>query len=900
MNEKWYSLSISEAEKILNTNVSSGLDPKEAERRRRRGEGGSVYSPVGQSVLAHASKAASDITVIMFALAALISAFLDDGKRAGLAFVLSLVALGAAVVGYVLSRREFESGAELSIPRSRVIRGGRVYLIDSENVVQGDVLLLGKGDVVPADCRLISSSDMRAVEFVGKFSGKEKRELNEKDAAFVCRPEDKPNVSAQKNMLVASSVIVSGSGRAVAVRTGKRTFLSLLVGEIDIIPKKKKDMKILTDFSKILGKINLALLIAIVPFAAIVMITGKNELGILDVLLSMLALAVTSGSGIIGGLTYIFPALTMHSDYVGEYGARIKYPDAIQELNYIDSVLVVGNKALCDNTKHVESVFASNRFYDSETAKKGGNQALNCFLDLAVLGTSHYLNSSVGSAFSGSESAILGAKAIANFASECGIDRSDLEEKYLQIEFSPAGVSGYDTTLIKSGEEYRIICASESSELLGLCDYIRTPDGAVALDDDKKSDIIRACSQLVKKAKSVTLIASRISPISRLERLGLVQNRLIFEGYILYSDPYEETLGERIAEMKEADITFYYASEENSESVITAFNIGAVKGKHEIAYASAFRRAGKKITDGIGNYRAYLGFGEKELCKLAQAIRGDDGTLAVIASETDHLALLNCANIAVAVTDSHSERTSIDTFCECSEIIRKNADVLVPFAKKAYGGFEAFYRTVIASKRMCAGLCGFVRYLAFSASLRLILALIPLFFGKMLLSAVQIIFLGTLTDIPAIICFALSKRTSSLTDNIEDIETMLLSPLKKLLKYLVSGASLGLVMLLFAAVFGSMGSVQSEQLSVFAFAGALLTQLFAIVIISKPSNNDRTVKAIICVLSVIIAAILVLSLCFKGFGELLGVAYPGWQICSAALLISVIGYVILLVTDRYI
>ena len=107
-------------------------------------------------------------------------------------------------------------------------------------------------------------------------------------------------------------------------------------------------------------------------------------------------------------------------------------------------------------------------------------------------------------------------------------------------------------------------------------------------------------------------------------------------------------------------------------------------------------------------------------------------------------------------------------------------------------------------------------------------------------------------------------------------------------------------MLLFAAVFGSMGSVQSEQLSVFAFAGALLTQLFAIVIISKPSNNDRTVKAIICVLSVIIAAILVLSLCFKGFGELLGVAYPGWQICSAALLISVIGYVILLVTDRYI
>ena len=57
MNERWYSLPISDIEKKLNTNASSGLDLKEAERRRRRGEGGSVYSSARLPILQQCSLA---------------------------------------------------------------------------------------------------------------------------------------------------------------------------------------------------------------------------------------------------------------------------------------------------------------------------------------------------------------------------------------------------------------------------------------------------------------------------------------------------------------------------------------------------------------------------------------------------------------------------------------------------------------------------------------------------------------------------------------------------------------------------------------------------------------------------------------------------------------------------
>ncbi len=899
MNERWYSLSISEIEKILKTNASSGLDLKEAERRRRRGEGGSVYSSARDSLLQHITRIATDITVILFVVAALISAFLDDGKRAGVALVLSLVAFAASSVGYILSKRHFESGAELSYPRTKVIRGGRVYVIDHDLVVSGDIILLGKGDIVPCDCRLVSSSEMRAVEFLGKIAGKEKRGLNEKYAEFICRPENKPNVSEQKNMLVASAVIVSGSGRAIAVRTGRKTFLSLLAGELDIVPERKKEIKLLHSLSKVLGRVNLALLIAAVPFVIIAMLTGKSELGLFDVILTMLALTVSLGSELIGALTYIFPAAAMKKSEMRERGTQIKFPSAVQELNYIDSVLVVGNDALCDSNKSVESIFASNNFYDGKSLSGEGNQVLNCFMDLAVLGTSHYLDSGLGSIFAGSDNEILCAAAIARFAEGCGISRSVLEERYRRVEFSPAGVSGYDTTLISDGEEYRVICTSDNASLLALCDYIRTPDGAIALDEDKKSDIIRACTQLSKKSKSVTLVASRISPIARLERLGLVQNQLILEGYVVYSDPYGETVAERIEEMRESDITLYYASEECAESVINAFNIGAVKSKREIAYASAFRRSGKKISADFGQYRAYLGFGERELEELVKLIRGEDGTLAVIASETDHLSLLNRANIAVATSDTYEKRTALDTIRESSEIMRKNADILVPFARKVSGGFEAFCMAIIQSKSACVGLGRFLRYLAFSASMRLALTLLPIFAGKIILSAVQIMFLFALVDIPAMICLALGAHTGHLGDRIEDVETIVSSPFKKLIKYLISGAALGAVMLMLAAVFGSTGTVLGEHLSTFAFASAALSQIFALFIIAR-QEEGRFKKIFISVMFLLVASLIALAILFPAIGTCLGVSYPGWQICSASVLISVIGYVILLVTDRYI
>ncbi|MBE6539040.1 MAG: cation-transporting P-type ATPase [Ruminococcaceae bacterium] len=890
MNERWYSLTVEDIEKKLNTNVSLGLDKKEAERRRRRSGSASLYRQISESPFVHVGKLASDITFIIFVLATLISVFFDKGKTSGTCLVIALFAFTASIIIYLLSKNSFERAAELSLPRVKVLRDGKPRLIDSSDVVVGDIILLEKGDIVPADCRLVSCFDMRAIEFVGRIAGKEKKELTVKDASVIYRNDEKLGIAAQQNMISASSVISSGDGIAIAVKTGKNTFVSSMLGELEAFPVAKREMRVMGSLSRLFSRCSLAVLIATVPITAIAMIIGRNNYGILDVFLLMLALSVTVGGELIFGMSYIFPAAAVRRWGRAKGSAVIKFPSSIEEMNYVDSVMILGSKSVCCDEKYVESVFAANRFYDALTAKDEADDALNCLMDIALLGTSRRLAEKEFS----KKTSNFNAKAISDFASFLEIDREKLMNLYELVEFSSSDVSGFDTSLVKNGEEYRVICVSEDSSLISLCTHIRTPEGALALDNDKKSDILRACSQLSKKAKSVTLVASRISPCSSLSRLGALQNQLIFEGYIVYSEPYIDTCAARINEMHEADIDVYFIAEENAESVITAFNIGAVKGKHEIAYASAFRRNGKSISENFGQYRAYLGFNMREIEELSKLIKGDDGTLAVIASETEHLSLMNGANVSAVLSDfDGNERRH-------PEIISKNADVLLPGALRSGGGFEAFCAAVLASKSASGGLCRFIRYLSFSASLRLTLSVIPLFFGRMLLSAVQIMFAGMLVDIFALLVMAFARNTLTFSDKIEDVETLFTSPFKICAKYLVSGAVLGLVVLMLSVVFGSANIVSASLMNVFSFVGTVLSELFAIFIIARIKEEDKTASKFFGTFAVAVIAIIILSLAVPSFGALLGVTYPGWQVCAAAPLVSVIGYVMLLVTDRYI
>lgn len=53
---------------------------------------------------------------------------------------------------------------ELSAPRSKVVREGKLMEVSSEQLVLGDIIKLEQGDKIPADARIIDASNFRVNE----------------------------------------------------------------------------------------------------------------------------------------------------------------------------------------------------------------------------------------------------------------------------------------------------------------------------------------------------------------------------------------------------------------------------------------------------------------------------------------------------------------------------------------------------------------------------------------------------------------------------------------------------------------------------------------------------------------------------------------------------------------
>ena len=93
---------------------------------------------------------------------------------------------------------------------------GREQQIPTSHLVPGDVILLHMGDKVPADCRVIFSSNLKV----------NNAELTGESKAVKCTTiPTNENILESTNMVFYSSLIVEGNGEAIVVATGDQTVL---------------------------------------------------------------------------------------------------------------------------------------------------------------------------------------------------------------------------------------------------------------------------------------------------------------------------------------------------------------------------------------------------------------------------------------------------------------------------------------------------------------------------------------------------------------------------------------------------------------------------------------------------------------------------------------------------
>ena len=271
MNDKWFAMSVEQIEEKLKTNAASGLPLKAARSRANLHKKDVPFFTVKKKRIDRMFlELFSDIFLILLTLLAIFSLFFEGDAIVGIAILfVILVNIGISFFIYFKDKRTVESMSDFFSPTTRVIRSGKLYVVDYRDLTVGDVIMIEKGDILGCDARLVHSDSLTVMMKTDKKNEK----LLEKYAGQSVG-EGELYAENMTNMVHAGSTILTGSGRAIVTALGKYTYLGAMTGGITEIPSTELPDG-LERIRKECSKLGMIMLLLTIPFCAFSFIFGS-------------------------------------------------------------------------------------------------------------------------------------------------------------------------------------------------------------------------------------------------------------------------------------------------------------------------------------------------------------------------------------------------------------------------------------------------------------------------------------------------------------------------------------------------------------------------------------------------------------------------------------------------
>ena len=191
-----------------------------------------------------------------------------------------------AVVGVIQegkAQRALEALKKLSSPHALVLRDGQLEKIEARQLVPGDIVRLGAGDMVPADLRLTVSESLKIDE--AALTGESVPSV--KDAKFLA-----PKLLGAgdcKNLAFMSTNVIAGRGEGIVIATGMDTQIGRIAGLIHQTGQEATPLqRRLGDLGKILSIVAVILCVALFGIAVL------QQRNIPEMLITAISLAVAA------------------------------------------------------------------------------------------------------------------------------------------------------------------------------------------------------------------------------------------------------------------------------------------------------------------------------------------------------------------------------------------------------------------------------------------------------------------------------------------------------------------------------------------------------------------------------------------------------------------------------
>ena len=650
-----------------------------------------------------------ELMVLILLISAIISIVIGIVKNSTSEIIDGAIILGIVVMNAIFgvfqehkTEKAIESLKKMTESEATVLRAGKVEKIPSSNLVLGDIVILEAGSIVPADLRLIESSNFKVNE--SSLTGESEGVAKSADLTY---SQTLP-VSERKNIAYCGSVVENGHAKGVVISIGKATEFGKIAESLNETKKEVTPLqKDIQSVSKILTY--LILLIAGVTFILEV-IARPDE--ILNAFLTAVAISVAAIPESMPAVITIIMSLGISE--LSKQKAIVKKMHAVETLGCCDVICSDKTGTITQNKMSVEEVYCK---FSSKS--KYYNLLLKDMVlcNDAQLGKNGYIGDPT-------EVALL------NYAKKNGYKKEEVNDKRLK-ENSFSSLRKMMSTLNDVGGKKILFVKGALDRILQKCSHIASDEAVLPLSEKYKNEILNVNTKMCKDALRVLAFAYK-------ETDDIEENSLVFLGLCGLQDPprpeiYEAVQKCRGAGMRPVMITGDY----KDTAFAIAKKIGIAKSEKEVMSGEEIDKfTDEEFSQVVEKINVFARVSPAHKTRIVEALKKNGHNVAMTGDGVNDAPSMKKASIGIGMGKSGTDVT------------KEVADLII-----TDDNFATIVVAVEQGRKIYSNIQKTIKFL-FSANMAEILALFFLtiiFPNLTFLLPVQILFVNLITDsLPAI------------------------------------------------------------------------------------------------------------------------------------------------------
>jgi sodium/potassium-transporting ATPase subunit alpha len=447
-----------------------------------------------------------------------------------------------------------------------VLREGKEREVHAREVVPGDVLLLSEGNKVPADARLIETSDLKVNN--APLTG-ESEPISRIHEPFAGELIDSPNIA------FAGTTVISGSGKAVAFATGMTTEFGRIAHltsavESGISPLQKEIIRVTRIIAAIAGAVGLF-------FFTLGFVIGRSFWDNF-----IFAIGITVALIPEGMLPTMTLSLAMGSQRMAKRKALIKTLTSVETLGAVTVICTDKTGTLTQNRMSVRKVWIDETILDAaNVTKENAHEILRI---AGLCNNARFLDGQ----FKGDPTEVALLQFVRDIVGDMKAERIDeipfdSERKRMTTVYKnhqAASLANVDFIAYSKG-------ALES--ILPLCSHICIRGDTVPMTEDFRKRI--ADSSHIQMDMGLRVLSFAYREIKNSYSADTIESDMVFAGLIGLEDPPRPEVPDAVRKCGQAGIRVIMITGDGSRTAIAiAKEIGLVKGNPEVIEGRTFNQ----------------------------------------------------------------------------------------------------------------------------------------------------------------------------------------------------------------------------------------------------------------------------------------------------------------------